>query len=379
MFDLTADQEQRAVRLHRESLVVDSLSPGPIGCSAEMERCYAERLSRGMPFLAARTEVQRHIETLLLAGRYPAWRDAWYDSGVDAGSCTVGVFGPYGNWTYQQAVHDLALWQRRFDTLDWLEKVRAAPDVERIGAGGRKGVILNFQNARAIEDRLDYLDFFYDLGVRVVQLTYNSRNLLGDGCTERNPAGLSAFGVQAVGRMNELGMLVDLSHCSIPTTVDGIDISHRPVAVTHSVCRAVHDHARGKTDEVLEAIAASGGYFGVCTVPFFLTGSGRPSIHDFMAHFNHAVSIAGADSVGIASDWDRLPPSMQAIYGDVVRAELNFREEDAIDPTLETEGLESYDRLGNVTRAFVAEGYSDEEIRGFLGGNFLRTFAAACD
>ena len=98
-----------------------------------------------------------------------------------------------------------------------------------------------------------------------------------------------------------------------------------------------------------------------------------------MAHFNHAVSVAGAESVGIASDWDRLPPSMQAIYGDVVRAELNFREEDAIDPTLETEGLESYDRLGNVTRAFVAAGYSDEEIRGFLGGNFLRTFAAACD
>ena len=184
MFDLTADQEQRAVRLHRESLVVDSLSPGPIGCSPEMERCYAERLSRGMPFLAARTEVQRHIETLLLGGRYPAWRDAWYDSGVDAGSCTVGVFGPYGNWTYQQAVHDLALWQRRFDTLDWLEKVRTPADVERIGAQGRKGVILNFQNARAIEDRLDYLDFFYDLGVRVVQLTYNSRNLLGDGCTE---------------------------------------------------------------------------------------------------------------------------------------------------------------------------------------------------
>jgi membrane dipeptidase len=341
----------------------------------ELEAAGADVLTMVLEALDPRTSA---TERALLAGEHPAYWEAWDRSGVTVGSYTIGSFGPKGTFTPEQAIVDCASWTRRFDVLERMHKILNAEDIRRAKAAGDHGTILNFQNASAIGGTLDNLDFFYDLGVRIIQLTYNFRNLLGDGCTERDQCGLSRFGVAVVERMNAIGMLVDVSHCGEPTTLDAIRVSDRPVAVTHGVCKAVYDHARGKSDEVLQELAANGGYFGICLVPFFLTADPEPSLDHFLEHVDHAVKIMGAEHVGVASDWDRLPEPIGKRFGALAEQELGFAPEHGVSGTAYVRGFAHYAEFPNVTAALMAHGYSDDEVRGIMGGNFLRIFEEVC-
>ncbi|HAZ32021.1 MAG TPA: dipeptidase, partial [Dehalococcoidia bacterium] len=246
-------------------------------------------------------------------------------------------------------------------------------DIEQAKEEGRRAVILNFQNTTHMGTDLDKLGFFYDLGVRIIQLTYNMRNFVGDGCTERTDCGLSNFGIQVVKRMNELGILVDLSHCGHKTTMDAIEISIRPVAFTHAFCRKLRQHDRGKTDEELKALAEKGGYCGIVVVPFFLAKE-SPSLDHFLDHLEHAIELMGIDKVGVGTDWG-------VVYPEPLRARLNeevkrigFREEHNVDWGAVTEGFNDWRDWPNITYGLVSRGYSDEEIKGILGGNFLNIF-----
>jgi membrane dipeptidase len=369
--------DERAAQLHRDAIVVDSCAPiGPAIYTTDMLRAVDEMIAEGRPPRTIMAELDQMTRDALIAGDLPGFWEGWEESGVDVVTFTVGAFGEQ-LFTYENAVRDLAHFARLFETVDRFARVTKAADVRDAKQALRKGVILALQNATHIGDELDNLELFRNLGVRVVQLTYNDRNLLGDGCGELKPAGLSRFGAAAVKRMNELGVLVDTGHCSNPTTMDAIEASRRPIAVTHSLVGSVYAHDRGKSDDVIRAVGDSGGYFGLVVVPFFLTDEPRATLDHFMSHFDRAVELAGAAHVGIGTDWGtELPGPLVKLMNEEI-LKLGFRPEHGVDWAATVEGFEAWERWPNITRALVGAGYSDDDIRGFLGENFLRVFEAA--
>ncbi|MHB8509805.1 MAG: dipeptidase, partial [Candidatus Dormibacteria bacterium] len=334
------------------------------------------RLLGGLPVGETLDQVSRVAKDQLLQGGYSAYWQAWIDSGVTVSSCTMGGLGSRP-FSYDAAVADIGLMQALFDGSDRLLKVRSSDDARRAKAEGRNGIILNFQNTTHFDADLSRLETFFELGVRVVQLTYNSRNLVGDGCTERAPQGLTQFGKDVVRKMNELGIVIDLSHCSEPTVLDTLRVSSKPVMMTHIVCAAVHNHDRAKTDSAIRAVAEGAGHVGICVVPFFLTDDRVPSIQHWIRHLEHAVDLAGPTHVGIGTDWGSQPPgSLVAALNQEVLS-LGFRAEHQVNWAASVDGFANWSEWPNLTRALVARGFSDGDIRGFLGENFLTVFGAA--
>lgn len=373
MITLTAQQAGRAAALHRDALIIDTLSGEPTVFTPAMLARLEALVARQTSTAEIYAEMERMAADALVRGELPEYWEWWDASGVDVISTTVGPFGRIP-FSYETALHGLALATRKFDGLDRLVKVTRAAQIERVKATGRCGLILNFQNTTHFGLDLDVLDQFYDMGVRIIQLTYNSRNYVGDGCTERSDGGLSHYGLQVIRRMNERGILVDLSHCGLRTTLEGIRASKRPVAVTHSFSRELSPHDRGKTDEIMRALAERHGYFGVLIVPFFITPDPQARLEHFVAHVDRAVANLGIDRVGIGTDWGAVfPKSLEALM-DAEMVKFGFRPEHRTSWGARVEGFQSWRDWPNITRALVGRGYSDAEITNLLGANFLRIF-----
>jgi len=365
-------------RLHREGLVIDTCSQlGPTVITPAMTQRLDELAAARAPSWAFVVELARMAHESLLADELPGFWDGWDRAGVDAGCVTIGAFGERP-FSFENAVRDLAEFTETFDAIPHrLIKATSADDVERAARDGKRAVILAFQNTTHFGDDLDRLALFHQLGVRIMQLTYNSRNLVGDGCTERVQTGLSAYGVEVVRRMNELGVLVDVSHCSDATSLDAIHVSERPVAADHAFCGSVVRHDRAKADDVARAIAERDGYFGVCVVPFFITDDPHPTLDHWLRHVDRAVELAGVERVGIGTDWgEDLPPALVRVLNDEM-LRMGFRDEHRVDWAATTEGFRTWGEWPNLTRALVDHGYSDDEVSGLLGRNFLRVFRAA--
>ncbi len=370
---LNAQEESRAAALHSGALVIDSLSGEPTVFAPQMLARLEELIARQVPTADILLDLDRMATEALVRGDLPAYWDWWDASGVDVISATVGPFGRIP-FSYESALQGLALLARKFDGTDRLVKVTRASDIERAKAGEKRGMILNFQNTTHFGLDLDALDLFYNLGVRVIQLTYNSRNFVGDGCTERHDGGLSHFGLQVIRRMNERGILIDLSHCGLRTTMEAIQASRRPVAITHSFSRELSPHDRGKTDEIMRALAERDGYFGVLIVPFFITPEPTVTLEHFVAHLSRVVEVMGIDRVGIGTDWGAVFPKPLEALLDAEMLRFGFRPEHRTSWGARVEGYQSWRDWPNITRALVRQGYSDNEIIKVLGANFLRIF-----
>ena len=315
------------------------------------------------------------------------WTDAMVAnakaSGITAVNVTISGSGATGAAAFESTVRNVAFLERELNAhTDAFLQVRGVADIRRAKETGRVGLVAGFQDATMLEGDLSRVDVFHDLGVRIIQLTYNVRNLLGDGCLEAGNAGLSNFGRDVVRRMNELGMLVDLSHCGRRTTTDAIAISTKPVAVTHSGCAAIAELPRNKTDEQLKLLADRGGVIGIYTMPF-LRMSGQPMAADFIQHVEHAVQVCGEDHVGVGSDNSITPldltPAFRAEHADFVRA----RRRQGIGAPGEDENVFNYvpdlntpRRMEQIADALVARGHSSARIEKILGQNWLRLFGA---
>src|SRR6185437_1313165 len=204
---------------------------------------------------------------------------------------------------FENDVRKIANAQAIVDALDDRMLIaREAADIERAHAEQKHGLVIDFQNTIAFGDDFDRVDLFQGLGLRMVQLTYNLQNLVGDGCTETYQGGLTYFGRELVRRLNEAKILVDVSHCAEQVGWDAMDISTAPVIVSHSSSKAVAYHDRGKTDELAKAVADQGGYFGVVVVPGFIRDRPGTSMADLMAHIEHLVDVCGIDHVGVGTD-----------------------------------------------------------------------------
>jgi membrane dipeptidase len=213
----------------------------------------------------------------------------------------------------------------------------------------------------------------------MIQLTYNYMTPIGAGCTERTDAGLSNFGAKVVARMNTLGMIVDVAHCSRQVTMDACALSATPVIASHTFAQEVYAHDRGKSDEELKAISGTGGVIGVVTVPFFLGPGEGVNMEAMMDHIDHIVNLVGWEHVGIGTDWPiPMPKSLLRDVYSLLVSEVGFREEHKIDTTTNLIGFDDYRDFPNITRGLVKRGYGDEQIKGILGANFLRVFEEVC-
>ena len=299
-------------------------------------------------------------------------RDAIASSGITAVNVTVS-----GD-TFEATTRTIALWQGeadRYPTL--LSIVRRHGDIARAKKDRTLGLILGFQNTEMLERDLSRLDVYYRLGVRIIQLTYNDRNLVGDGCLEPGDAGLSAFGRQVVERMNTLGIAVDLSHCGTRTTADGIAASARPPLITHSGCREVYRHPRSKEDRELKAMADKGGVIGIYFMPFIGPGPGAPSIEMLMRQIDHAIKVCGVDHVGIGSDLSTTPIEETPEYVREHKAFVDGRAKRGIAAPDESRPLFIPElnhprRIEGVVRAMRQRGHSTEIIEKVIGANFHR-------
>ncbi|RQG94186.1 dipeptidase [Natrarchaeobius chitinivorans] len=306
-------------------------------------------------------------------------RSIYERSTVDLLSPTVWSTDP--RLSFVEGVYrDLARWEARFSALEWMEKVTAPAGARSVSDAGDVGMILNVQDLGSFTDgQLDRVDALFDAGIRIFQLTYNTQNSIGAGCTDDSGSALSTHGHAVVDRLNDYGGIVDLSHCNRETTIDAIDVSEDPVAFTHVHCAALDSSPRAKTDVELEHLAAADGYVGILAYP---TLYDEPTLDAVFEHFEHAKSIVGPDRIGIATDWWSTTPdvpwpvrsAIAAFYRETANMRQKTPDYEPLTPDRFDEGFEefrSYEEWPVIRESFADRGYDEATIDRFLGGNFL--------
>lgn len=302
-----------------------------------------------------------------------SFTDAHFKKFVDSG---ISVFHPAvglgGIDPFQTGLLFFAGWNAFLAGNDErLMRVDSAGDFARAKRSKKVGALLGLQNSVHFR-RPDDVDFFHGLGQRVSQLTYNSRNLIGNGSTERRDEGLSDFGVAIVERMNKVGMAVDVSHCGDRTTLDAFEVSRRPVLITHSNCRAlVPGHPRDKTDEAIQAMGKSGSVMGITGVRMFVRDKEPTTIEHVLDHFDHVTTLVGPEHLGVGSDidldgYDHLAPEANKQLRAGYKGSYGFRDK------IDIEGLDHPRRMFDLTDGLIRRKYTDMQIEGILGGNFQR-------
>src|SRR5262245_7725597 len=304
------------------------------------------------------------------------------DSGLTCAHTTILPVGSTPPDTaYAGAVSGILWYEREIErNPQTLMRVRTVADIAQAKRSSRTGIVYGFQDGVMFETDLSRLKDFHRLGVRVIQPTYNRRNLLGDGCLEPANAGLSKAGIEAVEQMNELGILVDLSHCGRQTAADAIRASKRPVAFTHTGSAAIADHPRNRTDAELRAVADKGGVSGIYFMPY-LSGGRQPTSADIIRHVEHMIDVAGEDHVSIGTDGNISAEILDQSFKDAFAKTTRDRKAAGIAAPGETEDGYLFASDLNMPRRFevlagmlVERGHSAKRIEKILGGNLMRVF-----
>ena len=339
----------RAIDLVKESLVIDMLS------LLDMTRFFTAPPKGEDPLKFTAEELQ-NIKA----------------SGIDIFHPAVGMGGPgvkedslqfFGAYNGLVAEHP-----------EYLMRIDSAADLEKIRSSDKMGIILGLQNSDHFE-RVSDVKMFYQLGQRVSQLTYNSQNRIASGSTDRIDGGISDFGAAIVSAMNEVGMVVDVSHCGDRTTLDAFELSTKPVLITHSNCRSLAPgHPRCKTDEAITKMAAQGGVMGITAVRNFVANTEPTTLDSYIDHIDHVIKLTGIEHVGIGTDsdlngYDDLPPAVNQALRSGYKDSYSFREK------IDIEGMDHPKKMFDLTEGLLRRGYTDDQIRLILGGNFARVLA----
>lgn len=314
------------------------------------------------------------IDTLCVARN---WDKEEFDALSQSGY--TGIQTSLHNRTWDGALSNISEWNDRIDEYsDIFLKATKASHFRQAKKENKLAVMYGHQNATMIENKIDRLDILHDMGTRCIQLTYNSRNLLGDGCTERTNAGLSDFGVDVVKRMNELGIIVDLSHCGRQTTYDGIKFSDPPACFTHTMCEALYrGHPRAKTDDQIKKMAVKGGMIGIAALGYFVgpDPGGETTIETYLDHIDHAVKVAGMDHVGLCTDFQIHGIKAWATKESWYEPRLkSFKPSYNVKWPPWIPKLDEPKRFRNVAHGLFRRGYSENSIKKILGLNWLNYF-----
>jgi membrane dipeptidase len=309
------------------------------------------------------------------------------ESGLSALHLTVGPVGTLSALqSFEKIVRDVTRWEREIDDHpEVFSRVRKAEDIFLARESGRTGLIYGLQDGVSFEDDIERLPALRQIGVRVIQPTYNRRNLLGDGCMEPGNAGLSRNGLIAMERMNELGITVDLSHCGRRTAADAIRVSKRPLGFTHTGCYALAEHPRHRTDEEIRAVSASGGVTGIFIMPYLAKGK-QPTAADVIRHLEHAINVGGEDHVSLGTDGTVSPSVLTEEYKEHFREMTRKRKEAGIAAPFETEegylfanDLNTPRRFETLAGMLLERGHSESRVEKIMGANVLRLFTDTWD
>lgn len=288
------------------------------------------------------------------------------------------------NWTVAGHADSMDAALKKIATFFWLRDsiptefviARSSRDLE-IDTDGSLKVLMGFQGAEPLEHSFHAVSIYYELGVRIIQLTYNDQNLLGSGCLEPHDSGLTHFGIQVVREMNRLGMVVDLTHVGKRTSLDAIHVSSAPVMFSHSNAKAVRDNPRNLDDELLDAVAQCHGVVGIAAFADFVadTTKGQPSLDDMLEHIVYVADRIGVEHVGIGTD------IMETAGAAGIWWNANTKRRypeicGAMDEHMHgIRGVERWEDFANITDRMVQRGFSDDEIMKVIGGNFRRVFS----
>lgn len=372
-----SDLEERARNLIEKGTIIDTLSHGPILWTDPFIKKTDELLALDQsPFKIVQELIGDFSKTAVSNDDYfEKLKTAWKKSGVDCVSWTVGPIHerPY---SLEGVRHNLAFLTYFIDNRsEFFVKVVKADDIKRAKDLGKVGIIYNLQDCGFIGTDIDLLEEFYYLGIRVMQLTYNSKNTIGTGCTARRDKGLTEFGRQVVEKINEMGGIVDISHCGAQTSMDAAVHSSGPIVASHTLADSVFKHDRAKSDDLLRTVADKGGYIGVLTVPGFLTTNMKTTVDDWLDHIDYIINLVGIEHVGIGTDYygysvpDNLAKKIDELIGI-----LGFRQEHRATFTDKMQDFENYGKFPNLIKGLISRGYSDTEIRKIAGENFLQVF-----
>ena len=277
-----SEKEERTKKLMESSIIIDSLSHGPIIWTEDLVKASDEMLASGMnPWEIVPELIMRFAKNVVTNDDYfSQYTDAWSSSGVDCVSFTLGPLykKPY---SFEGVFHNFSFMTYLLDNRkDFFVKILESEDIEKAFKEKKKGIILNFQSMEHIVTDIDLIELYYMQGFRIMQLTYNTKNAVGTGCTARRDKGLTEFGLKAVEKMNDLGIIVDVSHCGIQTSIDALENSKDPIICSHIFSKKLYEHDRGKPDDLLQGIAEKEGYVGVLAVAGFLTTNSETTIDD---------------------------------------------------------------------------------------------------
>jgi membrane dipeptidase len=353
---VTPEQEERVRRIFRDNVII-SLHEHPATVPEDVGEIFEYR-RQNRDFTA--------YEGLSISGL-----DAVFDNLMDGTALITSKNG----WKWDDIVFDLGMRQCDVAHQDFLVWAGSVEDILRAKAAGQLAWIPSLEAATPIENELDRLDILYGLGVRMTGIAYSEGNTLGAGLREPRDGGLTVFGRQAVRRMNQLGLAIDLSHSGDQTALDTIELSEKPVFITHAGARALWPSTRLKPDEVIIACAQKGGVIGIEAAPHttLTPKHSRHSIESIMEHFEYCVSLVGIDHVAFGPD---------TLFGDHVglhhafAAQLSIaqsRQGTAFEEVEYVDGIENPgEGLLNCARWMVSHGYSDGDIARAMGGNTLR-------
>lgn len=281
---------------------------------------------------------------------------------------------------FAETVNEIAYVQRMIEAHPgYFTQVRVPADLERAKHEKKMGIIFSFESVEMLEGKVSRIQLFRNLGVRVMQLSYNRKSPFAAGVMEPDGGGLTTLGQQAVVMMNTLGVAIDLSHANAQTTADAMAASSRPVIMSHAGCAAIHRHPRNKTDDQLRALARKGGVVGIYDLPYLAASPKQPTVEDYMEHMEHALKVAGEEHVGVGSDvsiqpFDTSPTGMAAfneMREERQKGGLAAPEEDR--PTYVV-GLNVLRKNEIIADQLLKRGHPARVAEKILGANFARVF-----
>jgi membrane dipeptidase len=313
-----------------------------------------------------------HADALIVDAVCPSehWRHhigCWPAGGVTA--CVVTAASTH---TAREAFSNLAgLHALIRERPGELRLATSVADIRAAKRDGQTAVVLHFQGAEAVEYEPALLEAYWRLGVRIVQLGYNRRNPLCDGCEEPADAGLSTLGCAAVAEMNRLGIIVDVSHTGLRSSLDAIEASSAPVIASHSNAAAVHATRRNLSDELIRALAASGGVIGANAFPSFVSAAPEPTLDELIDHMAYIAELVGVEHVGLGLDYY---DTTRAAYDDRVASGSWSPATYPPPPWSYPSGIEDASSLGRLTERLLERGFGELGVRGILGENWLRVY-----
>ncbi len=260
---------------------------------------------------------------------------------------------------------------------DLFLNVRTAADFERARQEKSSASFIPSSPPNMLEDKIDRIEMFRGLGVRVMQLNYNRRTPFGVGCLDGDTDGLTDLGRKAIAKMNEIGVALDLSHSNTKTTADGIAASTKPPLITHAGCRAIYLHPRNKEDRELKALADKGGVVGIYMLPYITASPKQPMLEDYLKHLEHALKVCGEDHVGVGSD----VPFFAVDQSDLeeMKKATEKRKTDGIaapgeDRPTYIPDLNTPRKMELIADALLKRGHKSGVVEKVMGANFKRVF-----